>query len=86
MGLFEALASPVRRDILEALGSEGMTTGALAARLHMSQPGISNHLRILLDAGLVGKRRVGQTRLYSLRPEKIEEAVAYLRDLVKQPP
>jgi DNA-binding transcriptional ArsR family regulator len=83
MSLFEALASPVRRDILEALRGDGMTTGALALRLHMSQPGISNHLRILLDAGLVRKRRVGQTRVYLLRPEKIEEAVAYLRALVE---
>lgn len=84
MSLFEALASPVRRDILKALSSGEMTPGALAQKIHMSQPGVSNHLRILLDAGLIGRRRAGQRRVYFLQPEKIEDAVAYLRTLVRK--
>ena len=82
MTMFEALASPVRREILEALRDADMTPGDLVVRLEMSQPAVSNHLRVLLEAGLVEKRRERQTRIYSLRPEKIQEAIDYLAGLM----
>jgi len=79
---FEALASPVRREILEALRDADMTPGDLVVRLEMSQPAVSNHLRVLLEAGLVERRRERQMRIYSLRPEKIQEAIDYLTGLM----
>lgn len=82
MTTFEALASPVRRDILEALRDADMTPGDLVVRLEMSQPAVSNHLRVLLEAGLVERRRERQMRIYSLRPEKIQEAIDYLTGLM----
>jgi len=82
MSVFDALASPLRRDILEALRDAEMTPGALVVRLGMSQPAVSNQLRILLEAGLVERRRERQRRVYSLRPEKIQEAIDYLTGLV----
>ena len=82
MNLFEALASPVRRDILEALRDADMTPGDLVVRLEMSQPAVSNQLRVLLQAGLVERRRERQMRIYSLRPEKIQEAIDYLAGLM----
>jgi len=82
MTVFEALASPVRREILEALRDADMTPGDLVVRLEMSQPAVSNHLRVLLEAGLVERRRERQMRIYSLRPEKIQEAIEYLTGLM----
>ncbi|MGB6838188.1 MAG: metalloregulator ArsR/SmtB family transcription factor [Dehalococcoidia bacterium] len=82
MNLFEALASPVRREILEALRDADMTPGDLVVRLEMSQPAVSNHLRVLLEAGLVKRRRERQMRIYSLQPEKIQEAIDYLAGLM----
>lgn len=82
MHVFEALASPVRREILEALRDADMTPGALVVRLEMSQPAVSNQLRVLLEAGLVERRRERQMRIYSLRPEKVQEAIDYLAGLM----
>lgn len=82
MDVFDALASPVRRQILEALRDADMTPGTLVVRLEMSQPAVSNQLRVLLEAGLVERRRERQRRVYSLRPEKIQEAVDYLTGLM----
>jgi DNA-binding transcriptional ArsR family regulator len=82
MDVFDALASPVRREILEVLSGAEMTPGALVSRLEMSQPAVSNQLRVLLQAGLVERRRERQRRVYSLRPEKIQEAIDYLASLM----
>lgn len=82
MTLFEALASPVRREILEALRDAEMTPGALVVRLEMSQPAVSNQLRVLLEAGLVERRRERQMRIYSLQPAKIQQAIDYLTGLM----
>jgi DNA-binding transcriptional ArsR family regulator len=80
--VFDALASPVRREILGALRDTDMTPGALVIRLEMSQPAVSNQLRLLLEAGLVERRRERQMRIYSLRREKIQEALDYLTGLL----
>lgn len=82
MTAFEALASPVGREILEALRDAEMTPGALVVRLEMSQPAVSNQLRVLLEAGLVERRRERQMRIYSLRLKKIQEAIDYLAGLM----
>jgi DNA-binding transcriptional ArsR family regulator len=88
MNVFGALASPVRREILEALQDADMTPGTLVVRLGMSQPAVSNQLRVLLEAGLVKRRRDRQMRVYSLRPERVQEAIDYLIGLIPgaQPP
>lgn len=65
---FEALADPTRRSILELLRRRGiMTAGAIAAaHADISRPGVSRHLRILREAGLVIDEEAGRERLYRL--------------------
>lgn len=74
----QALADQSRRDMLEALRGGEQAAGALGARLHLSQPGVSKHLRVLRKAGLVRVRKDAQRRLYSLSPEPLAELDTWL--------
>lgn len=79
MDAFEALSDPVRRDLLLALRRGDLSAGELAATQDaVSRPGVSRHLRVLREAGLVDAVAAGRRRVYSLRPE----ALAPVRDLV----
>jgi DNA-binding transcriptional ArsR family regulator len=69
--VFEVLAEPNRRRILDLLGPSERSVGDLVERLELSQPAVSKHLRILREAGLVEVRVDAQRRLYSLRPEPL---------------
>ena len=71
MTAFEVLAEPHRRQILDLLAGGERPVGELVARLELSQPAVSKHLRILREAGLVGVRGEAQRRLYSVRPEPL---------------
>lgn len=64
--------------MLDALRAGEQPAGALGARLSISQPGVSKHLRVLREAGLVRVRKDGQRRLYSLSPEPLAELDAWL--------
>ena len=75
---FEVIAEPSRRRILDALRSGEQPVQALVARLDISQPAVSKHLRVLLDAGLVAVRPDGQRRLYRVRPEPLIELDQWL--------
>ena len=70
---FEVLADPTRRRLLDELRDRERSVGDLVDRIGMSQPGVSRHLRILRDAGLVAVRPDGQRRLYRMRPEPLAE-------------
>ena len=70
---FEVLADPTRRRLLDELRDRERSVGDLVDRVGMSQPGVSRHLRILRDAGLVAVRPDGQRRLYRVRPEPLAE-------------
>lgn len=69
----EVLAEPSRRRILDELRDGEQPVQSLVARLSMSQPAVSKHLRVLRDAGLVCVRPEGQRRLYRVRPEPLVE-------------
>lgn len=79
MSLFEVLAEPNRRRILDLLGPSECSVGELVERLELSQPAVSKHLRILREAGLVDVRVDAQRRLYSLRPEPLRAIDEWLR-------
>jgi DNA-binding transcriptional ArsR family regulator len=64
--VFEALADPTRRRLLELLAAGERSAGSLAAEFDISRPGVSRHLRVLREAGLVRSRGSGQRRLYSV--------------------
>jgi DNA-binding transcriptional ArsR family regulator len=78
MNVYEALADPHRRRIIELVGERERTAGAIVGALGISQPGASQHLKALRDAGLVAVRKDAQRRFYSLRPEKLAEVDAWL--------
>ena len=76
---FGVLAEPNRQEILSALADGELTVGQLTSRLGLSQPGVSKHLRVLREAGLVSSRVDGPRRLYSVRPEPLLELDEWLR-------
>jgi DNA-binding transcriptional ArsR family regulator len=76
--LFEILAEPSRRRVLDLLLEQERTVGELVEALDMSQPAVSKHLRVLRDAGLVEARVDAQRRVYSLRPERLADVDAWL--------
>ena len=73
-----ALADENRRTMLEALTSGPATAGDLAALLPIARPGVSRHLRVLREAGLVEVRQEAQRRVYSLRPQPLAEIDEWL--------
>ncbi len=73
-----ALADASRRTTLETLTRGPATAGELAARLPIARPGVSRHLRVLRQAGLVAVRREAQRRVYSLRLEPLAELDEWL--------
>ena len=76
--VFDSLAEPNRRRILDLLREGERPVGDLVAALRISQPGISKHLRVLREAGLVRARVDGQRRLYALAPEMLAGVDAWL--------
>lgn len=77
--LFEVLAEPNRRSILDLLREKERSVGELVALSSLSQPGVSKHLRILRAAGLVSVRKEAQRHLYVLRPEPLAEIDHWLK-------
>lgn len=85
--VLQALAADSRRTMLETLTQGPATAGELAALLPIARPGVSRHLRVLREAGLVEVRQEAQRRIYSLRPEPLAEIDGWLdpyRALLKQ--
>jgi DNA-binding transcriptional ArsR family regulator len=74
----KALADPSRRVLLERLARGPVTAGELGGLLPIARPGVSRHLRVLREAGLVEVRADAQRRIYSLRPEPLAEIDAWL--------
>jgi DNA-binding transcriptional ArsR family regulator len=72
-----ALGDPTRRAIFERLAHGPSSVGALAAGMPVSRPAVSQHLRVLKDAGLVLDRRAGNRRIYSLDPDGVGALRAY---------
>ncbi|WP_298932566.1 metalloregulator ArsR/SmtB family transcription factor [uncultured Ruegeria sp.] len=70
---FSALGDSTRRQVFEAVASQPRAVGALAAELPVSRPAVSQHLKILSDAGLVVCRAEGTRRIYAARPEGLAE-------------
>ncbi|HEY9600165.1 MAG TPA: metalloregulator ArsR/SmtB family transcription factor [Allocoleopsis sp.] len=71
--IFQAIADPTRRAILDRLRDGEQAVKQLAEPFEMSMPAISQHLQVLCDVGLVTQRKVGRQRLYRLNPEPLRE-------------
>jgi DNA-binding transcriptional ArsR family regulator len=76
--VFQALGEPRRREVLALVAEDERTAGAIAERFDVTRQAISQHLRILLDAGLIHERREGTRRFYRARPEGLDDVRAYL--------
>ena len=76
--VFAALASPVRRELLDLLRSRPRAVNELAAEFAMQRPSISEHLRVLRDAGLVNDERRGRERVYRIDPEPLQAVATWL--------
>jgi len=76
----DALADPTRRRIVELLADDERSAGEIASHFPTSRPGVSRHLRVLHDAGLVRVREDGRRRLYSLDPAPLAELNAWLEN------
>jgi len=73
-----ALSDPTRRSILELLADHPSAVGELAALLPVSRPAVSQHLKVLKEAGLVFEERDGARRIYELNPNGVGELRDYL--------
>jgi DNA-binding transcriptional ArsR family regulator len=71
--VFRALADPTRREILDRLRSAELSVTDLAGPFDMTQPAVSQHLRVLLEAGLVEAEQIGRRRLYKLNAQPLRE-------------
>src|SRR3954454_15851702 len=78
--VLQALSDHSRRTILAIVRDHPATAGELADALPIARPGVSRHLRVLREAGLVDARKEGQRRIYSLRPEALVEVDEWLED------
>src|SRR2546423_15039460 len=76
--VLHALADESRRTMLEILRDHQATAGELADALPIARPGVSRHLRVLREAGLVDVRQEAQRRIYSLHPEPLAEVDEWL--------
>lgn len=89
MKAFDALGDPVRRQILERLSlgeqAAGDVVAFLQAQTSISQPAVSQHLKVLREAGLVTVRPAGSRRLYALAPAALEAAREWLAALIADP-
>jgi DNA-binding transcriptional ArsR family regulator len=73
-----ALADPTRRAIFERLADRPQAVGELASRLPITRPAVSQHLKVLKEAGLVTDSRAGTRRIYRLDPDGVEALRDYL--------
>lgn len=76
--VFHAVADGTRRRLLDLLAANEWAVQDLASRFHLSQPAVSQHLRVLREAGLVSVRRQGRHRVYSLDPQQLRPVAEWL--------
>lgn len=81
--VFQAIADPVRRDIIELLAKEPLTVNAVAEEFDISRPAISKHLRILHECQIVHIQQKGRERYYSIQPHNLIPAFMWLEQYRK---
>ena len=82
MEVFEAVAQPKRREILRLLAAGELSAGEIASHFEVTQPAISQHLKVLKEVGLVNERREGTRRLLSVRAEGLQELNSFLAEIL----
>jgi DNA-binding transcriptional ArsR family regulator len=82
MEVFEAIAQPTRREILRLLSAGELSAGQVASHFAVTQPAISQHLKVLKSVGLVSERREGTKRMLSVRADGLGELHDFLADVL----
>jgi DNA-binding transcriptional ArsR family regulator len=82
MEVFEAIAQPKRREILRLLSGTELSAGEIASHFAITQPAVSQHLKVLKDVGLVSERREGTKRMLKVRAEGLGELHEFLADVL----
>jgi DNA-binding transcriptional ArsR family regulator len=78
--VLHAIAEPQRREILRLVRDDERSAGDIASHFDISRPAVSQHVRVLVEAGLLSQRREGTKRLYRLRAEGLEDLLRFLDD------
>lgn len=77
----QALADPIRRDILRMVRDRDLSAGAIAGAFSVSRPAVSRHLRVLREAGLIRDEQRGRERVYQIELAALAELEAFLQEL-----
>jgi len=80
--VFDAVAQPKRREIIRLLSAGELSAGEIASHFAVTQPAISQHLKVLKDTGLVRERREGTRRMLSVRAEGLAELNDFLAEVM----
>ena len=81
--VFQAIADPVRRDIIELLADEALTVNTVAEKFDVSRPAISKHLKILKECGLITINKKGRERFCEIQPRNLVPAFMWLEQYKK---
>ena len=79
MDVFEALADPTRRAIVDMLADGERSAGDISSRFDMAGPSVSRHLKVLRESGMIAFRKDAQSRLYHLRAAPLDEVRAWMQ-------
>lgn len=81
--VFQAIADPVRRDIIELLSTETLTINEIAEKFKISRPAISKHLKILSECGIIVFNQTGRERLCLIQPKELIPAFLWIKQYNK---
>lgn len=81
--VFQAIADPVRRDIINLLAQEPLTINSIADNFSISRPAVSKHLKILQECGVVAIRKEGRLRYCDIQPDQLSEVAAWIEQYRK---
>lgn len=81
--VFQAIADPVRRDIIELLSKETLSVNDVANKFEISRPAISKHLKILNECGIVNFNQVGRERICFIQPQELIPAFLWIKQYNK---
>ncbi len=81
---FKAISDERRRTILRILGQSDTSAGDIARKFNISQPTISNHLKILKESGLITEQKIKQNRIYSLNKTELRKVIERIEELIGQ--
>ena len=82
--IFQAIADPTRRQIIDLLAADSMTLNAIADKFDISRPAVSQHIKHLTECGVVEVEKKGRERYCKIKPEKLIPAFLWLEQYQKQ--